>query len=55
MSDRPAGPKSLRRFLRSTEAGATAITAAVIALMTVMGSGFIVDRLWIVRPHRAGD
>lgn len=35
-------------FLRSTRAGATAITAAGVTLMTVMGTAIIVDHSWLV-------
>ena len=38
----------LRSFLRSTKGGATAITAAVITLMTLIGTGLMVDHVWLV-------
>ena len=39
------------RFARDTRAGATAITAAVITLMTVGGTALIVDQLWLVNQR----
>lgn len=36
------------RFIRETRAGATAITAAAITVMTVFGAAFIVDHVWLV-------
>ena len=39
---------SARRFLRHTRAGATAITAAAIAVMTLGGAALITDHLWLV-------
>ena len=35
-------------FLRSTRAGATALTAAAVTVMTVAGTGFVVDHVWLV-------
>ena len=35
-------------FLRSTRAGATAITAAAVTIMTVAGVGFVSDHVWLV-------
>ena len=40
--------RSTRRFLRSTHAGATAITAAALSVMTVMGTALIIEHAWIV-------
>ena len=39
---------SVRRFLRDTRAGATAITAAVITVMALGGAALITDHLWLV-------
>ena len=43
---RPAG--SCRRFLRETRAGATAVAAAAVTVMSVGGVALIVDHLWLV-------
>ena len=39
---------SIRRFLHDTRAGATAITAAAITVMTLGGAALITDHLWLV-------
>ena len=39
---------TLRHFVLSTRAGATAITAAAVTIMTVGGAALIVDHVWIV-------
>ena len=39
---------SARRFLRSTRAGAAAITAAVVTVMAVGGAALITDHVWLV-------
>ena len=39
---------ALRHFVRETRAGATAITAAVLALMTVGGTALVIDHAWLV-------
>ena len=39
---------TLRDFVHATRAGATAITAAVVTLMTVAGSAFVIDHNWLV-------
>ena len=36
------------RFIRETRAGATAITAAAVTVMTVFGVALIVDHVWLV-------
>ena len=36
------------RFVRETRAGATAVTAAAITVMTVFGAALIVDHVWLV-------
>ena len=43
----------LGRFLRDTRAGATAITAAALVMMTLGGSALIVDHLWLVGQRDA--
>ena len=40
--------KSLRRFLHDTRAGATAIVAAAVTVMTVGAAALIVDHVWLV-------
>ena len=40
--------KSLIQFMRDTRAGATAIAAASITVMSVMGASLIVDHVWLV-------
>lgn len=40
--------KILRRFLRDTRAGATAIAAAAVTVMTVGGAALISDHAWLV-------
>ena len=42
---------SIGRFLRDTRAGATAITAAAILMMTVGGTALIVDHVWLVNQR----
>ena len=44
---------TLRRFVRSTRAGATAIAAAAVAVMTVGGAVLIVDHQWLVDQRDA--
>ena len=39
---------TLRRFVRSTRAGATAITAAAVTVMTVGGAALVIDHAWLV-------
>ena len=39
---------SAKRFLRSTRAGATAITAAAVTVMAVGGAALITDHVWLV-------
>ena len=39
---------NLMRFIRGTRAGATAITAASVTVMTVFGVALIVDHVWLV-------
>ena len=39
---------SARRFLRSTRAGAAAVTAAVVTVMAVGGAALITDHVWLV-------
>ena len=39
---------TLRRFVRSTRAGATAITAAAVTIMTVGGAALVVDHAWLI-------
>ena len=39
---------SVYRFLRETRAGATAITAVAVAMMTLGGTALIVDHVWMV-------
>ena len=46
-----APPYNLWHFLRSTKAGATAITAVAVSIMTVMAAGLIVDHLWLVEKR----
>lgn len=36
------------RFIRGTRAGATAVTAAAVTVMTVFGAALIVDHVWLV-------
>ena len=43
----------LGRFLRDTRAGATAITAAALVMMTLGGTALIVDHLWLVGQRDA--
>ena len=38
----------LRQFLRDTRAGATAIAAASVTIMTIGGAALIIDHVWIV-------
>ena len=40
--------RHLLQFLRATHAGATALTAAAVSVMTVMGAALITDHLWFV-------
>ena len=48
-SEAPAGPaRSGRRFLRETRAGATAVAAAAVTVMSVGGAALIIDHLWLV-------
>ena len=42
---------SFARFLRDTRAGATAITAAAVVMMTVGGAALIVDHVWLVNQR----
>ena len=42
---------SIGGFLRDTRAGATAITAAAIVMMTVGGTALIVDHVWLVNQR----
>ena len=42
---------SIGRFLLDTRAGATAITAAAIVMMTVGGTALIVDHVWLVNQR----
>ena len=42
---------SIGRFLLDTRAGATAITAAAILMMTVGGTALIVDHVWLVNQR----
>ena len=45
----PSGVRaSWKRFVRDTRAGATALTAAAIAVMTLGGTALIVDHSWLV-------
>ena len=39
---------TLRCFVRSTRAGATAITAAAVTVMTVGGAALVIDHAWLV-------
>ncbi len=39
---------SAKRFLRSTRAGAAAVTAAVVTVMAVGGAALITDHVWLV-------
>ena len=39
---------NVMRFIRGTRAGATAITAAAVTVMTVFGVALIVDHVWLV-------
>ena len=39
---------TLRRFLRDTRAGATAIAAAAVTVMTVGGAALVSDHIWLV-------
>lgn len=39
---------SIRRFLCSTRAGATAYVGAAVALMTVLGGALITDHVWLI-------
>lgn len=42
------GTLSISRFLRDTRAGATAIVAVAVSLMTLGGTALIVDHVWLV-------
>ena len=39
---------ALERFFRDTRAGATAITAAIVTVMTVVATALIIDHIWLV-------
>ena len=41
-------PKPVRSFTRSTHGGATALTAAILSVATVIGASLAVDHLWLV-------
>ena len=42
------GSATVYRFLRETRAGATAIAAAAVTMMTLGGAALIVDHVWLV-------
>ena len=42
---------ALTRFMRDTRGGATAITAAAIAIMTLGGTALMVDHVWLVHKR----
>ena len=44
---------SAKRFLRSTRAGATAITAAAVTIATVGGAALLMDQVWLVDQRDA--
>ena len=46
-------PASAKRFLRSTRAGATAVTAAAVTIMTVGGAALLIDQVWLVDQRDA--
>ena len=41
----------IARFVRDTRAGATAITAAAVVMMTIAGTALIVDHVWLVNQR----